>query len=273
MASISISAAWEEANALARREAGLLAPVALALIVLPTVLMDQLRPVATAGAAATGVDPGVLANPVSLLATLFASLVISLLALGRGISVGEAFRAAARRLAVAVGASVLLGLGFAMLALPAMPLLVGGEAAVQKLNPALALLLLLYCIAVMIALLFMLVRLLLLNTVAAAEPLGVIATVRRSWALTQGMFWRLLGVIAAFFAASVVASVAVVAAGGTVLLGLGRLLGDPDLGRLLLSILAATVNAGFVTWLYLMLACVYRQLVAGPARTGSNRGI
>lgn len=270
MASISISKAWDDTNALVRREAALLVPVALALIGLPGVLLAQLRPVAAGkGAAAMMLSqPAMLANGLSLLVTLFASLVLTLLALRPGISVAEAMRAALMRFPVAIGASLLLGLGFALLVTPAMPLLTGGEAAVQRLNPGVALLLLVYLCAVLSLLLYGLVRLLLLNTVAATEGLGVIATIRRAWALTRGVMLRLLGFVAIFLALSVIVSFAVVAAGGTVLVALGRLIGDEALGRLLLDLIASAVNAGFVGWLYLMLAAIYRQLV-----TSSSKGI
>lgn len=271
MASISISKAWDETNALLRREAGLLVPVALALITLPGVLIDQLRPAGEAvGPAAMLSQSMVLANAAGLLATLFASLVLTLLALRPGISVAEAIRAAMPRFPIAIGASLLLGLGFALLVAPVMPLLTGGEAAVQRLNPAVALVLLVYLCTIMVVLLYGVVRLLLLNTVAAAEPLGVFATVVRSWALTRGMVSRLLGFLALFLALSLIVGFAVVAAGGTVLIGFGRLLGDEALGRLLLDIATSLVNTAFVTWLYLMLAAIYRQL---DGSAGSNKGI
>jgi hypothetical protein len=268
MASISISKAWDETNALVRREATLLVPVALALIALPGVLLAQVRPVTAARSATDAMlsQPAMLANAISLLITLFASLVLTLLALRPGISVAEAIRGALPRFPVAIGASLLLGVGFALLVVPAMPLLTGGNAAVQRLSPAVAMLLLLYLCAILALLLYGLVRLLLLNTVAAVEQLGVIATVKRSWALTRGLVLRLLGFVALFLALSVVVSFAVVAAGGTVLIGLGRLLGDEALGRLLLDLLTGFVNAGFVAWLYLMLAAIYRQIVAGSSK-------
>jgi hypothetical protein len=260
MASISISKAWDETNGLVRREAALLVPVALALIALPGVLLAQVRPVATAQSATTIMmsQQAMLANAVGLLITLFASLVLTLLALRPGISVAEAMRAALLRFPIALGASLVT---------PVMPLLTGGEAAVQRLSPGFALLLLGYLCAIMGLLLYGLVRLLLLNTVAAAERLGVIATIRRSWALTRGIVSRLLGFVVLFLALSVIVSFAVVAAGGTVLVGLGRLLGDEALGRLLLDLVTNVVNAGFVGWLYLMLAAIYRQ-VAGSSNMG-----
>lgn len=274
MASISISTAWEETSKRVRRDVGLLVPVALALIVLPGVVLDQLRPAPdTAAAAATALHPSMLVNPLSLLITLFASLAITLLALRPGISVGEALRSGLGRLGVAVGSSLLLGVAFALLVLPVLPILTGGEAALEKMNPAVTLLLLAYMVAVLVALIYVLVRMLLLNTVAAAEHIGVFATISRTWDLSRGLFGRLLGFLLIFLAASVVASVAVVAAGGTILIGLGRLLGDEALGQLLLQLLTNTVNAGFVTWLYLMLADIYRQLAATSPATGSKSGI
>ena len=268
MAGISLSAAWDETNRLIRREAALLVPVALALIVLPGVLLDQIRPAATAmptpGAA---FQPAMLASPASLMITLYASLVLTLLALRPGISVSEALRGGLRRFGVAAGASLLLGVGFALLIAPALPVIVGGERAVQTMNPALALLLSLYLIAVSVALVYVLVRLLLLNTVAAAEELGVFATIARSWELTRGLFVRLIGFVALFVLVSAIAGLAVVAGGGTVLIAFGRLLGDEGIGRLLLDILRDLANAAFVTWLYLMLAAIYRQVA------GSKSGI
>ncbi|WP_156679546.1 hypothetical protein [Sphingomonas profundi] len=274
MAPVSFSTAWDDTNAIVRREAALLVPVALALIVLPGVVLDRVRPSAAVmakGAAAGAFEPALLANPLNLLVTLFASLVLSLLALRPGISVAEAMREAGGRFPVAVGSSLLLGIGFALVAAPALPIVLGGEGAVQRLNPAFALLLLLYLVAIALGLVFAMVRLLLLNTVAVGERRGVFATIARSWEMTRGLFWRLLGFVLLFVAASVIAAVAVVTAGGTVLLALGRLLGDEALGRLLLDLLRGLANAAFLTWFYVMLANLYRQLAGRSA--GSKSGI
>lgn len=273
MARISISRAFEEANALLRREAALLVPVALALIALPAVVSDMVGPTLTPAAATPatqGLTVGALVGPLGLLLTLLASLVVSVLALRPGTSVGEAFGVGFRRLGVAVGSSLLAGLCVVLLVAPALPLMLGGEAAVRRLNPAFSLLLAIYLLAATAAVLFLMVRLLLLNTVVAAERLGAFASIARAWELTRGLFWRLSGFVLVFLIASVVVSFAVVAAGGSVGLLIGRLLGDPALGRLLVSLLLGVANALFLTWLYVMLACLYRQ-VAGVA--GSSSGI
>jgi hypothetical protein len=96
--------------------------------------------------------------------------------------------------------------------------------------------------------------------IASAENLGAIALIRRSWDLTAGNFWRLLGFALLFFVGGVIAVWAVAAV--TALL-VRVLFGAPDplsVSALILAIVNAVANAAVVTVLTVMLARIYVQL-------------
>jgi hypothetical protein len=109
------------------------------------------------------------------------------------------------------------------------------------------------------------VRLLALLAVVASEAVGPIAALKRSYALTSGHFWRLLGFLLLLLIAFLIVALTVGAViGGIVTL----LLGQPEpwsLSLLLIALAGGLVQAGFVLVYVAMLARIYAQLVAPVA--------
>ncbi|OHT20536.1 MULTISPECIES: hypothetical protein [Edaphosphingomonas] len=257
---LSITAAWDDARRFVAREAGLLVPVALTLLVVPGALVELAMPARVEGGTPAG--PWVLALPILFLSTLLASLTISRLALGGGVSVGEALGHAARRLPVAIGASLILAFAAMLAFMPVAPLL-PGQGGPPQMGGGAALLLMLYMLALLAAVFFVGIRLLLVNVVIVAEPVGVLPALRRSFALTKGHFPKLAGVMLLFAIGSLLIGGAASLAGGAVLIGLGKLLGLEAIGRLLLALLSGCVSAVLSVYFVTTLTMIYRRLT-GP---------
>jgi hypothetical protein len=98
--------------------------------------------------------------------------------------------------------------------------------------------------------------------VATAEPVGPIGALRRSWALTRGHYWRLLGT---FLLLLLVATVAILALSSTLGIVLVLLAGPPEPGNLTWMV-TALVSVLFQTLMTVVLGCWRR------ACTGSWQG-
>lgn len=257
MAKLSITAAWDETAGFVKREGRLLFPIAFLLMSLPAAILQALAPVTTPGKLPEP-GPWLLFVPVLVIASLVGALAISWLALRPGASVGEALQVGLRRFLPLLGAAVLLGFGLALLMVPVI-LIVGALAAASggTASPALVLLLLLILIPVYLTIW---VRLILMTPAASVEPLGPIALIRRSWQLTAGHVWKLLGFLLLII---VVALVAMIAVGAVFGILIAVLLGLPQPGSLamfLISLVSALVQAAISGIFTALVARIYAQL-------------
>lgn len=255
MTGLSINTAWNETMAFMGREGRLVLPVGFMLIALPGALVQAAIPVTPPNQLP---EPGawLLLVPLAIVATLIGNLAITLLALRPGISVGEAIQHGARRFPVVLGAALLIGLASALVMIPVVVLAAG--AAVALGNPGLAAIAGLPMVALLV---FLWTRLLMLNPVGAVESLGPVAILRRSWALTQGHFWRLFSFLILLLVVAMVASMAVGAVGGLVVV---LLAGPPAPGSLsfyLVLILSTLVQAVLSSVFAVMVARIYTQFV------------
>lgn len=253
MAGLSITAAWNETAAFMAREARLVLPVGFMLIALPGAIVQAATPAAPPGELP---EPGLWLAlvPFAFIATLIGNLAISVLALRPGTSVGEAIQRGVQRFLPVFGAAMLAGLGLMLALVPVV--LVAGAAAVAG-GQALAVVPVLMIIPLLI---FFWIRLLMLNPVGAAEAGGPVAILKRSWALTAGRFWQLLGFLVLLLIVALVASGAVAAVGGTLItVTLGPPLPD-TLSFYLLLILSALVQAVLASIFGVMIARIYAQL-------------
>jgi len=254
---LSISTAWDETASFARREARLLFPIAFLLLSLPSAILRTFAPAAGVGGLPRA-GLWLLGVPVLLGASLVGALAISHLALHRRASGGDALRAGLKRFLPLLCAALLVGLGGALLTLPLL-LFISGMAAYAGDSLIVAWLGLLALIWLLIVLFFW-VRLMLMTPAAAAEAIGPIALIRRSWRLTRGHFWRLLGFVLLVTIVSLVVLIAVGAIGGiAITLAAGR----PEPGNvamLLLLIGAALIQAVISGLFTVFVARIYAQL-------------
>ena len=262
MTVMSIGKAWEEAVAFVARERSLLFPVALLFVALPGLILQEMTPPELArwtmdktAMPDVPVSFG-LSMLIGVILIWFGSLALFALALRPGISVGEALRLSLSRLPVLLGtALVVLGTLLAVV-IVAMIVVVAISMVAKPVGAVLAMLLAMGCGGVM---LFASVRLLLLNPVVIDGHEGVMASLRQSWMLTRGHFWRLLGFILVLTLLS-----AIVGSAAQVIFGLlGRLVAGADGARLVGGVAAAVVSTVVQVYMLVILARLYRQAEAG----------
>jgi hypothetical protein len=269
MSKLSITNAWNETSAFVKHEAGSLFLIAFGLMTLPSIIFQVILQRVAPGFGQPGmaVQLGsgaasmamLLVIPVVML-SLWGSLTINLLALRREVVIGSAFAFAARRLAPLIGASLLVSLAAGVASIPA--LIVVGAAAKSGQMGGGALLLILI---MMLAFLSVAVRLVLMTPIAAAEPIGPIAIIRRSWELTSGHFWKLLGLGLLAILLFLVLLVAIGAVAGIlIVLVLGRAV-PGSLASVLSLLVSGVLQAGVGLVMAVMLARIYDQLAGHGA--------
>lgn len=260
---LSISKAWEETSAFLGREARLVAPVALATFALPAILAGWAYP-----GEATGGGAGWLLIVV-MFAALIGQMTIVLLVNGWRGKIGEAMGKAARRLPTLLGALIIAFLPVMLVAVVGLgtSLASAGITDPATLTPeAIAKLphvgwLLLF---VLIFLIVVGVRLFPIAAIAASEPVGPIALIKRSWALTKGVFWRLLVLALMLGILAVVLDLAVTAVVGSIAT---LAAGEPEafnLSALLVALVSGLVGAIVSTVSAAMAGRVYAQLAVEP---------
>src|SRR6476646_2480916 len=190
MAKISISKAWDEAKEVLARDGRLLVPVALALFVLPGIILAVSVPDAPTGELPPP-GPWLGIVLVAILVSLVGQLAVLRLAIGPSTSVGEAITHGARRL-LPYFAAVILWAGPFILVGYYLRQAMGDDPARPAPGPVLGFLIL--CCVVF----FLSVRLVLASAVASAENVGPIAILRRSWEETRGNWWRLFAFMLLF---------------------------------------------------------------------------
>lgn len=252
MAKLSISQAWDETRAVLAGDGKLISSVALALLVLPGVVLNVILPNGVAlgtGQQAAWVVLGVIV----LLLTFTGQLSILRLAMGPHISVGEAIRHAATRVLPFFGAFLIWVVPF--LVLGSMPYeIIRSHPGQASTGAGLGLL------AIMAVAMFLAIRLFLIGAVASAEPGGSLAIIRRSWDLTAGNWWRLFGFVLIFAIGAMILLMAVSSGLGLVArLTLGQVT-PLSVAGLLLVLVAQVLTAAIYVVLFVMQARIYNQL-------------
>jgi hypothetical protein len=263
MSRLSITTAWNETAAFVRREAGLLFSIALALIAFPGVVMEAATPAAAPGQPP---EPGawaLLYLPL-VFVTMLGTVAISSLALGREQVVGPAIKAASRRILPLFGAALLLGLLVALIAVPFMALFGVAMLAGAGLSGAV----LLGWLVLILLLCAIFARFLVLNPLAADKPLGPVALLRQSWALTRGHFWRLLGLVFTLLLVFGIITMAATAVFGSLLALAAGPAEHGSLAWLLLLLVMGVLNAVITTYITVLTARIYVQLAEGQRTSG-----
>ena len=261
--SLSISRAWDETREIFRRDGKLITAVALALIVLPQAIASLVAPPGSGGSANLSGSAKLMMIAVFLL-SLWGQLSIIRLALGPSTTVGDAIQHGLRRFPAALGAFAIMILGMAIALIPIVMVFVaalGVDAASvqqgQASGPVGLLILIMALLVIAISIRFTLV-----SSVASAENIGPLAILKRSWSLTAGNYWRLLG----FIVLLLVAALAIIAAASIVGGLLARLVSSTiepfSLSALIVALISAAAQGVFSVLAAVMLTRIYTQ-VAG----------
>lgn len=253
MSSLSISTAWDQSRAILARDGKLYLSVALALVVLPQVIMAVVgSPVAQ--------DASALSRTIYIAAVLLgfvAQIAMCRLAIGPSTTVGDAITQGFARV-VPVFVTLIIGCILAgvvalivsvALGLAGVPIIKGPGVP----SPALIALLLLL-VALLLAVFQLVVP------IAAAETGNPVRLFSRSRELARGHYLRLLGFVATIlFGASAVVVAVELGLGSAIVL----LLGQPapgSMSALVLGLIAGLLQAAFTTVTAVMLARIYVQL-------------
>lgn len=259
MAKLSISQAWDECRAILARDGKLISTVALALFVLPGIVLNVVTPSVRAGdLPAPGLWIAVVV--IVVLISMIGQLSVIRLALGPHITVQEAIVHGSRRLIAYLGA-VCLWIAPILVVDSILFKIIKADPAHPSVAAAL-LLLLINLTALIIA-----VRLLLLSAVASAEDENSFVVLRRSWELTHGNWWRLFGFMLVFIIGAFVAVWAI----GSVVGLLVRFAFDDvnplSVGGLIVIIISQLISGALSVVLFVMLARIYAQRAGRPDAT------
>ena len=259
MSLLSIGKAWDETKSALQANRKLIVPVALGLILLPAVVVSMVEPRVPAGEQP---PPGawMLIALVMVIVMIVGQLAIVLMVNGWRGSVGEAIGKAARRTPTFVLAALaylvpVIILFSVLLGVAGIGTTATGQVDLNSFNSAGWLVLLLF----LLVLVFVSIRLLPLLAVVASEEIGPIASLKRSFALTSGHFWRLLGFLMLFIIAAIVVLGAVGIFAGLV----GALAGGVErfsVGALITALLTALASAVVTTVYIVMVTRIYVQV-------------
>ena len=249
---LSISKAWDETKAIAARDGRLIGAVALALFVLPGLILDLVAPEASPGAFPK-LGPWVAVALAGGIISLAGQLAIIRLAMGPQLTVGEAILHGVRRLPSYFGAALVWLL----------PLVVIGYVLVNQImanrenpNPAATLGLLVLTPVFT----YLSVKFCLNAAVGSAEAASPLAILRRSWELTAGHWWKLFGFVILFGAGVLALLFAVESVTGILAkLALGST-EQGTVGGLLVALISQLVSAAVSSTFFVMLARIYLQL-------------
>ena len=253
MGKLSISAAWDESKIILARDGGLMATLALALIVLPQVILAVVgSPVGTDATAITR-----LVYFAVLCLGIAAQIALNRLAIGPSTTVKDAIGLGLTRvLSVFAVLAVLLMVVAVLTAVISMALGAAGIATMSSAgqpSPSLILILI-----VLMVLAFAVLQL--AFPVAAAETGNPILLAKRSWQLSRGHYWRLFAFVCLIFLGLGVVVVATQLGIGSVVV---LLLGPPNPGSmssLVIGLVAGLIQAAFTVVTAAMLARMYLQL-------------
>src|SRR5512146_1228324 len=252
MPKLSLSRAWEESMAVLARDGRLFVAVALALFVLPGLVLDVSMPDVVAGQFPPA-GPWIAIGLVALLIWLVGQLAVIRLAMEPHVAVGEAIMHALKRL-VSYALSAFLWL---------VPILILGSVLsafleVNRAHPSVAVAVALIVLTVVAV--FLAVRLMLSSAVASTEEVGPLGILQRSWNLTRGNWWRLFAFVLLFWIGALCLLWAVESVAGVVVRLAIEDSGPRSLGGLLISIISQLISALLSVACFVMLARIYAQL-------------
>lgn len=268
MAKLSISKAWEESSAFLRREARLVAPVALAMFTVPATLFGWYNPSGDPNQATGGL--GWPLTLVILVLAISGQMAIAGMAIGWSGSVGSALAHALRRVWGVLGTVLIVFLPLSVALVLVIAMMVGSAGLTDPTQvtpevlaaiPGLSFVVLIFTFIF----LFVATRLFLISSLGMVETANPVRILARSWQLTSGHFLRLVGTLLLIVIASFVASLAIAVVVGSLMT---MVAGEPrpyNLSALIVSLADGVVSAAISAVSAALAARVYVQLSAGQA--------
>lgn len=251
---------------------GALLPIVVLAIFVPTSISGSLEGLRASAGPGLSLGLAILSLAFGIVA-IWAQLAITALAIDPAIGRG-AGRAATARLLPAIGVFILVGLLFALAAVPLVAVLVtshidfaamsGGQMAAPALSPGMGLTLFLLILVTLAAMLWLAARLMPLTAVILAERRGA-GAIGRAFALTRGLTWRLIGVMILYAVVALVAVMAAQTVFGSILRLVAGGEGDVTVASVITAVVVAAVQAGFTT----LAAAFAAKLYVAVRQTGA----
>lgn len=264
MGALSIGKAWDESRQILARDGRLISSIALALILVPQALAGVIAPPPNL----SGVEPPVWMPAITTLvlcASIVGQMAIIRLALGPTATVGEAISHGLRRFIPALFSLILFGIGLVLILTPLF-LLVAGSGALEAIAEgrsapqAGGAMLLIVLLLVLIWARFQMIL-----PVATAEDGGPIKVLKRSWELTAGHYWKLLGFVALLLITALIVLLTAQLFGGIIAkLAMGEIT-PLSISALIVALITAAVQTAVTAVLSTILARIYAQLAAPQA--------
>ncbi len=214
-ARVKMGTVWDRTVEVLNGRTGMIAPIAVVGMLVPSVIRDGFVAFSTPGTAMFALVGSVLAIG-ALVAMIWAQLAIVAIGTDPATDAADARRQAGRRVLPAIGITILLTLVAALLAVPPVVVLIrsgfnfaaaaaGTNAQMTPPSAGAAGFVGLYSLAYMLVVVWIGARLVLLNPVILNERLGI-GAIRRSIQLTRGLTWRIIGVLILFVIVTLVST-------------------------------------------------------------------
>jgi hypothetical protein len=256
---ISMNQVWDDSVAFLRREAALLVPLALATVYVADVVASLATVASKPGEANPFATIGILAAAIW---SVIGQLSIVSLVLQPGQSVGEALAHGVARLGKVALVALLLGLVISIAVVPvAVAVVASGvdpqdPASLQKL-PGWASLIILVGVGVLI---WLGVRLALMNAYIVDRNPGVIEALKGGFALTRGIAARLFFVVALYGLILAVLGSAVRFVTGSLFALIGAAIQSPFAGAVMTALVSGIVTTALSLVATVFLATLYRKV-------------
>lgn len=256
MPRLSMSEVWDETKAFLAREKALVLPLGFATFGIALLMLGLAAPQGRPGAAMPA-GPWMLWLLPGLLLITIGYLAISAIVLLPNISVREAIgRAMARLPSAVLITGMLLGAMLLLVTVAAMIVgLFGASLGWSMERAAMASL-----AVALIPMFWLSIRLILLWPLLVDRGLAPMDMIRGSFALTEGHTARIGALLVLVAMVYMLGTGVARIAGGSIFLLIGRVLGNPELGHLLTTILVAAVGGALATVWSLFVALLYRRL-------------
>ncbi|TXC69817.1 hypothetical protein FSB78_01725 [Sphingomonas ginsenosidivorax] len=262
---------WDRTVEVLNGRTGMIGSFALLGLFLPSVMRDAYVAAGTPGTIGFALI-GLTLSMIALLAMIWAQLAIIAVATHPSTMRADAAHQGRARLGPAFGITMLLGLIAGLAALPPMIGLVlsgfdfaaasRGAATMTPPSAGTAVFVSLYFLVYGLFVIWAVARLALLNAVILNERLGV-GAIRRSFALTRGLTWRIIGVVVLFAIVLVVATAAAQAVTGVIFrLVLGA--SGKGLAAFLADVAGTLVTTGFSALAAVFTAQLYVATAGTP---------
>jgi len=259
---ISMSAIWDETVAYVRTEFALLVPLALATLLVGNVVFELARQTLPPD----GSNPAaVMAMILAALWSVTGQLAVVALILRPGSSVGEGLALAGKRLIYVIGIGMLILAGTVLLLAPVV-YAVATSGFDPKAPETIALVptwVSFYILPALAILVWLTVRLALINPLIVDRAPGFVETLQRGFTLTRGIAWRLLAMLLLYALVAFLISTVASFIFGSVFVLIGKAAGSEFLGTALTALLDGAVSSALT-----LLATVFTTILYIRISTG-----